>query len=434
MSECIVIADDLTGGNATGVLLKKMKYVAHTVLNIDAIDPDTRERGDCLIYPANSRGMSPQDAYDTVYSACNSLKAEEVLLYSHRIDSTLRGNLGMETDAMLDCLGDDYMAIVAPCFPATNRIICGGYMLFNSIPLHKTIIAIDPKCPVTTSDVAKIFRNQSQYPVESMDISDLMQGSSYIAGRLTDMKEKGVRTVTFDCITQEDLDLIGDAVIESGLKIIAVDPGVFTATMARKLIKPKEDTVASRILAVVGSVNPNAKTQMAQLWLSQKTNSVMVDTGLLMKSKEDREKEIGRVTEEILAAADSYQVSTVCGNGIYPENRIDFSGYMKKHNCTLDEATEVINSALAEIAYRVFDKDRSFRAMYTSGGDVTISVCRRFNTSGLRLRDEVLPLAAYGKFLGGEFDGVHIITKGGSQGGPDAINQCITYLKEKLYI
>ena len=94
----------------------------------------------------------------------------------------------------------------------------------------------------------------------------------------------------------------------------------------------------------------------------------------------------------------------------------------------------MINSALAEIAYRVFDKDRSFRAMYTSGGDVTISVCRRFNTSGLRLRDEVLPLAAYGKFLGGEFDGVHIITKGGSQGGPDAINQCITYLKEKLYI
>ena len=48
--------------------------------------------------------------------------------------------------------------------------------------------------------------------------------------------------------------------------------------------------------------------------------------------------------------------------------------------------------------------------------------------------DEVLPLAAYGQFLKGEFEGVHIITKGGSQGGRDAINQCITYLKEKLYI
>ena len=49
-------------------------------------------------------------------------------------------------------------------------------------------------------------------------------------------------------------------------------------------------------------------------------------------------------------------------------------------------------------------------------------------------QDEVLPLAAYGQFLKGEFEGVHIITKGGSQGNKDAINKCITYLKEKLYI
>ena len=54
--------------------------------------------------------------------------------------------------------------------------------------------------------------------------------------------------------------------------------------------------------------------------------------------------------------------------------------------------------------------------------------------AGLRLREEVLPLAAYGTFLKGSFDGVHIITKGGSQGGEDAIARCITYLKEKLFI
>ena len=100
----------------------------------------------------------------------------------------------------------------------------------------------------------------------------------------------------------------------------------------------------------------------------------------------------------------------------------------------MDEVSCIINDSFAEIAYEVFKKEPSFRAMYTSGGDITVSVCDGFNTAGLRLRDEVLPLAAYGKFLGGEFDGVHLITKGGSQGGPDAINLCITYLKEKLYI
>lgn len=434
MSECVVIADDLTGGNATGVLLKKMKYVAHTVLNMDAIDQSTLDSCDCLIYPANSRGFSREEAYSAVYDACSRLKSRDVLLYSHRIDSTLRGNLGSETDAMLDCLGEDYIAVSAPCFPATGRIICGGYMLVNGIPLHKTSIAIDPKCPVKVSDVAEIYRSQSKYPVGALDISDLMEGSDSVARKMKEMAARGIRIISFDCITQEDLDLIGDAVIESGLKIVAVDPGVFTATMARKLIKPKEDRADKRILAVVGSVHPNAKAQMEQLWLSQDTNSVIVKTAKFLESPDAREEEIGRVVEAVLKDADRHQISTVCGDGIYPENRIDFGPYMKKHGCTLEDATDVINQAMAEIAYRVFTADRTFGAMYTSGGDITISVCRRFGTSGLRLRDEVLPLAAYGKFLGGEFDGVHIITKGGSQGGVDAINQCITYLKEKLYI
>ncbi len=32
----------------------------------------------------------------------------------------------------------------------------------------------------------------------------------------------------------------------------------------------------------------------------------------------------------------------------------------------------------------VFKKSASFRAMYTSGGDITVSVCDGFNTAGLR--------------------------------------------------
>ena len=50
-----------------------------------------------------------------------------------------------------------------------------------------------------------------------------------------------------------------------------------------------------------------------------------------------------------------------------------------------------------------------------------MAVCRKFQTAGLLLEDEVLPLAAYGQFGKGEFDGVHIITKGGSQGESDLL-------------
>jgi len=221
------------------------------------------------------------------------------------------------------------------------------------------------------------------------------------------------------------------------MKIIAVDPGIFTATHARKLIKPteqQEEKVKTKILAVVGSVNSNTKDQMEELWLSQKTLKVMVKTKEFLEGPEAREAEINRVVEAVLADCDKYTVSTVAGDGLYPENRIDFSVYMERYNCSLDEATGMINSAFAEITYRIFKAESSFKGMYTSGGDITVAVCGKFGTAGLELMDEVLPLAEYGKFLKGEFDGVHIITKGGSQGKKDAINKCITYLKQKLFV
>ena len=36
MAACIVVADDLTGANATGVLLTKMQYRAETIIHDEA--------------------------------------------------------------------------------------------------------------------------------------------------------------------------------------------------------------------------------------------------------------------------------------------------------------------------------------------------------------------------------------------------------------
>lgn len=434
MPQCVVIADDLTGANATGVLLKKMNYKAYTVMNEERIELSMLNECDCILYPTDSRGVDAEIAYNRVKNVCGLLKQEEVKVYAKRIDSTLRGNLGRETDAMLDCLGEDYVAVVAPCFPASGRTVIGGYMLVNGLPLHKTDIAIDPKTPVKISEVARLFEEQSKYPVSSIQMKDLMHGKHYLAEKIRECVDRGSRIIVLDCVTQEDLDLIADAVITSKLKIVSVDPGVFTATLARKQIVPTEKRRKSKILAVVGSVNPNTAKQMEELWLSQRTHNVFVNTKTLLTGEKEREAEIERVVKEILEECDRNNISTVTGDGIYPENRIDFKPYMDKYKCSMDEVTGIINSAFSEIAYRIFKAEETFQGLYTSGGDVTVAVCKKFQTAGLDLIDEVLPLAAYGRFLKGEFEGVHIITKGGSQGNQNAINTCITYLKEKLYM
>ena len=222
----------------------------------------------------------------------------------------------------------------------------------------------------------------------------MMGNTEDLARQIMICKRMGYRTIIFDCITQEDLDLIADACIISGIKFIAVDPGVFTATLSRKMIAPRTGKQENRILVVVGSVNSNTTAQMEELWLSQKTHNIFVNTKELLEEEKRRQFEVDRVVTEILAQSNRYSVSTVTGDGIYPENRIDFRPYMERYNCTMDDVTGRINDSLAEITEKILRSDPAFRGLYASGGDVTQAICKRFGAMGLDLRDEVLPLAA----------------------------------------
>lgn len=434
MAQCAVIADDLTGANATGVLLTKMHYKTATVLSLDNLTPDLLAAADCVLYPTDSRAIAADLAYERVRRAMDRFAGKDIRLFSKRIDSTLRGNLGPETDAMLDALGKDSVAVCAPCFPSAGRIVVGGYMLVEGVPLHRTSIAIDPKTPVRVSEVEALFRDQSRYRVASFSLDDMMEGPAALRDRVLSAVESGFRILTFDCVSQEDLDLIADAVLPIERPLLAVDPGVFTATLARRLIRPRRGKQSSRILTVVGSVNPHTRDQMEQVFLRQDHFNVFVSTRSLLESDKEREAEIGRVVAAVLKAPSSVHLCCVTGDGLYPENRIDFTPYMERYQCSLDAASGMINDAFAEITWRILQKDSSFSGIYTSGGDVTQAVCRWFRAAGLDLHGEVLPLAAYGRFMGGDFNGLPIVTKGGSQGGPDAINQCINYLRERLRI
>ena len=307
-------------------------------------------------------------------------------------------------------------------------------MLVEGLPLHKTDIAIDPKTPVNNPEVAELFRKQSKYPIASILMKDLLHGKHYLADCMKKLAEKGNRIIVVDCVSQEDIDLIADAVETSKLKVLAVDPGVFTASLVRKRIPPTEKKEKNKVLAVVGSVNPHTRLQLEELWLSQRCKNVFVETKALLEGEEQWEQEVQRVVNAILKDVDKDRVFTVTGDGIYPENRVDLGKLAESRACQIEEISNKMNLAFAEIAHRICEREKSFKGIYSSGGDVTVSICKRFQTAGLSLEEEVLPLAAHGEMLLGDFPGMHMVTKGGSQGGRDAIIRCISFLKEKLFV
>ena len=291
MPQCLIIADDLTGANATGVLLHKAGYSAYTVLQLDGAK-GIQSECDCLLYPTNSRSRTSEEAYRRVFEATKKLKSVDTKVYAKRIDSTLRGNLGRETDAMLDALGGNYTALVAPSFPSSGRIVCGGYMLVNSVPLHKTSAAVDPKNPIDTSRVENIFRRQSKYPVESVDLGELRKGKAYVAERITALAKEGIRTILFDCITDDDLELIAGAGTAAGIPFISVGPGPFTAALVKSTVVPRTKNEDGSVLLVIGSVNAVAKTQIDEVLPSRDIFVSLVKIEELIKNDEARQAEI----------------------------------------------------------------------------------------------------------------------------------------------
>lgn len=64
MPQCVVIADDLTGANATGVLIKKLNYSSYTVMNTERLELSKLSESDCILYPTDSRAVDPSIAYN----------------------------------------------------------------------------------------------------------------------------------------------------------------------------------------------------------------------------------------------------------------------------------------------------------------------------------------------------------------------------------
>ena len=188
-------------------------------------------------------------------------------------------------------------------------------------------------CSSDLSRVQKLFEQQTRYPVASILIKDLDRGKKWLANEISLLAHEGNRTIILDVITQEDINLISEAVIASKIKFVAVDPGTFTATLASKLMVSRKATGNKKILVVQGSVNPVTKTQMENFWLAQQVFNVYVKTKKLIESPEAQQEEIDRVVKMVVGRIDRYALFSVTGDGIQPENRLDLRRQIGRASC-----------------------------------------------------------------------------------------------------
>ncbi|MEL7570861.1 MAG: four-carbon acid sugar kinase family protein [Eubacteriaceae bacterium] len=420
MPKIAVIADDLTGANATSVLLTKQGFSAITYLNESKFISDTNKTADVISISTSSRGMGEKEAYEAVIKAVNKFAEEKVAVYSKRIDSTLRGNIGAEIKAMLDYL-KDYTAITVPGYPASKRTCVKSAVYVNGLLLEETDAAKDTKTPVNCSNVCEIIKKQYNGAVASITIDFISKGVCFIKEKIISAKREGYRVIVIDAVNDEDIELIAQAVKETAVKVFPVDPGPFTAALARELL-PKKN---KKIFLAIGSVTELTKKQVDSLKKAHSALLAKINCRNLLTS-EGFETELIKADELITKKINDCRIIGIIADSA---EMINLKSESEKLNITHDELSGLISNRIAQIAKTIMDKfSNSIGGIYTSGGDITVAVLEASNADGIYIKNEVLPLAVYGSVIGGSYDNLLIITKGGLVGDEQALVECVNYM------
>lgn len=420
-----IIADDLTGANATAALLSTRGFTTMTCL--DNHDKQ-QERFDVVSFSTDSRSVSYAEAYQRVAECVARINPDRTLI-SKRIDSTLRGNLGAEVDAVIDSF-PHLMAIVVPVYPTSGRICVGGSLLVDGIPLQNTAMRNDPKNPMLESSVPELFRQQTNKSVGYICLRDVLSGENTLVKKLQELYHRNIRIVIIDATTADDISHIAQAIQKAKIPCFCVDPGVFTAQLAwLRFSSGRRRT--NKVLLAIGSASDLTQRQIKKLRYERE---VYIET-LSAENLIDFSLQPQSATQLVAKLLDKTRTYDVIGIDSVetPEHICKLETLAKKYGVDSHEASCMINRGIAEVVAQVLIKEKSpISGLYGSGGDVMVSITKRLKGSGVVLKDEVEPLTVYGKLVGGLSDGLPLITKGGFVGNDDTLIHCVDYLVTKV--
>ena len=425
MQKYIVIADDLTGSNATCSLFKKIGLRAASILKLQG---DINYDVDVISYSTASRGLDKEEAYKKVSEAIKILKNKDVLVYNKRIDSTLRGNIGTEINAMLDNLEDDRIAVVVPAYPDSGRIVVNKTMLVNGVLLENSDAGKDPKTPIKTSCVESLIQKGIKYSSTYFTLSDIEQPIEEIVKKIQEAIKKS-RVLIFDAVNNEDIIKISKAIIHSDINIITVDPGPFTLYYSKEL--QKKNHLEKKILMVIGSVTATTKKQIEYILQEEDIFLVKMKVEDFFE-KETCLKEIERVISYIKKGIASYDLFLVTTSPIGDEKKADLQKLAENLNTTVEEISKIIANTLTETVVKILKETQKFEGIYSSGGDITIALLEKLKAIGVEIREEVIPLAAYGRIIGGDFPNLKLVSKGGMVGDEKTIKLCLHKIKNDI--
>ena len=422
-----IIADDLTGANDTA--LQFFVAGANTQI-IMAPDENFIPRGDVHAWaiPTETRNINPEDAYEKVKAVALFMKEKlDVEYFYKKIDSTLRGNIAIETLGLLQVLKMD-AAIIMPAFPNENRVTVGGYHLSKGVPIEKTEMASDPHSPIYESHIPTILEKQigEEYKdiIGSIELKTVLKGAGPILNMLNELIADGKKLIVVDAVSITDLEQVILALDKCNYNILPCGSAgaaqVLSKTLFTDCSKPTENRTFAHLpkLVIAGSATELCASQVKKLIESdeiENTYSVSLSADEFINGISDDafERIKDRLTPNNVVIIHSTEI---CHND-------ELQPLLIEHEITKKEFATKIVDLLADLTKKL-SKIKDF-ILVTVGGETSFECCRQLDCEYLNIIDEVAPAIP----LCIDNNSRLIVTKSGNLGTVNTLVEILKYIE-----
>jgi len=423
-----IIADDLTGSKDTGVQFAKKGY--NTIVSVldeqsKTIIPDNL---DVFVIDTETREIGEKIARNRIKNILEKLNITEEDIVYKNVDSTLRGNVGVEIAEIMNILRKD-ICIFSPSYPSYQRITIGGYLVVDQKPLSLSEYSCDNSTQVENSFIPFLLKKQIDFPVGQIDLKDVAKGQKTILSKINELYQKGNKIIVIDSTNEEHLKDI----FASSLKLDR--PVLFSGSAGlanhfpninnkNEDLKIKIENNKVPVVVVAGSRNSIMEDQVNYLKNRLNFTELKIDLEQVFSNKE---RILDNYAAECIKAIKGNHDLVIHTDAIYNEEKLINKKLMLKYNIGFRELEIKIKTFLGELTSKII-KNSYARNLILTGGDVALGVCKELNIYNMNILGELLPgiplaIANYKNY------NLNIVTKAGGFGKEDALYNLINKLK-----
>ena len=432
MTRLAIIADDLSSATDCGAQVVRSGLSVVVPLGGYSLPAQAR-LAQVISVDTDTRSLPTDSAYTKVKEATQGLIAEGWTDFYKSVDSTLRGNLGAEIEAVLDALKPD-CAVIAPAFPKYGRTTVEGVQYLHGRPLHETEFGSDPTAPVKDADIRRRLAEGSVRKSGRLSLDQVRAKPRRIKSAVEGLLDEGIELIVVDIAEQEDLKRICLGLAQSDLRVLWVGstglaeffPLAFDVELAARERKKNYADDPRPALALVGSASETTRQQLSYAQTNNGLKMIDLDPVCLIKDE-------AMVTAELEKASANLRSGIESGHDValvVRASREEIAATQQLGaalNLSASQVGQRIVEGLAEVSSRLV-LDGQISGIVATGGDTSNALCKALGAQALEILGEVEAGIPVLLVMGEQT--LPLVTKAGGFGSPAAIADALGKVKQ----